>query len=157
MSHWTDAEFEYLHDNLGIKYYDEIAIYLRKTDKAVREKARRSGLSLYDNIYTYLSLSKELGVSTATVRKWYRLGYLHGKRATWRCKNGRAHERPMIFVEADILRFLKKYPNVIVPVLGDRLIPNHFFRNFLHRRGAALYTRTGAAHCDSQAKLHAHP
>jgi len=153
MATWTEAEFEYLHDNLGIKYFDEIAEHLKKTPRSVREKARRNGLSLYDNIYTYLSLSKELGVSTSTLRKWVRLGYIHGRRATWRCKHGRTHEHPMIFVENDVLNFLKKYSNIISPVLDDTLIPNRYFRNFLHHHSIVPYVRTGALHKDSRLRL----
>jgi len=153
MRAWTENEFEYLHDNLGIKSYSEIAQYLKRTKKSVLLKAQRCNISVYDNIYAFLSLSKDLGVSVFVLRKWYLQGYLPGRQATWSRKRGHTVDYPIIFTEDNVLYLLRKHPGIVVAVLGDTLIPNRYFRNSLHNHSVVPYNRTGALHKDSQLQM----
>jgi hypothetical protein len=125
---WTTQELEFISDHLGFLHYSEIANQLEdRTTVAVKERARRSGMSLFDNPYTYTLLSQELGVSRNTLRKWHKSKLLSGKRASWRCKNGLAHAPPMLFKEEYIVTFLKGNASYF----KGRRIPNPYFRNIV--------------------------
>ncbi len=131
MARWTEEDLQLLNNQLGFMHYNEIARRLGRTERSVREKARRSKLTLFDNIYTAKLLSEELGVSAFTIRKWITKDFIYSRKASWRCKNGLRHERPWIISEESIIEFLKTHGGVLRKVLGEKKVPNIYFRNIL--------------------------
>ena len=119
---WSENDTQYLLDNCGIFSNKTIAMRLHRTPHAVRQKLATNGVSIFSNFYTATLLGKELGRNKTTVMQWYRKGWLRGKKADW----GRGYlQTPMVFVEDDIVAFLKlKYYR-----FDWRKIPNPFFRN----------------------------
>lgn len=123
MHKWTEDEVQYLHDNLGIMGYNELSQNLGRSKNAIKlYRCRHKLPTFYDNIYSYNLLSDELGRSRKTLRKYHRRGWLKGKVASWSCKWGK---HPMIFLEKDIVAFLRKH----FSRFDWRKIPNLYFRN----------------------------
>jgi hypothetical protein len=77
-------------------------------------------ISVFGNFYSARLLAEELGVHTNTVMRWYRLGWLKGRRADWRRKVA-----PMVFLEDDIVDFLKGH----CELFDGHKIPNVYFKN----------------------------
>ncbi len=120
---WSEREIEYLHDNMGILSYSELSKELKRSENAIRLYRCRNGLpTFFENIYTYALLANELGKSRASLRKYVKKGWLLGKVGTWTCKWGK---HPMIFLEKNIVRFLKNHYSLFRP----SSIPNLYFRN----------------------------
>ena len=117
---WSDQDIQYLHDKAGIVSTVRLARNLGRTPHAICNKMTSCRISVFDNFYSARLLASELGSCKHTVMRWYRLGYLKGRRADWR--RGRI---PMIFQEKDIVVFLKKYGYL----LRKNKIPNIYFRN----------------------------
>ena len=122
---WTPQEKEYVDDYAGIKNYTELSQRLNRSEDAIRLfRARNRLSSFFDNFYTYNLLSKELGLSRATIRKYHLKGWLQGRRANWKTIFGKY---PMIFTEDNIVKFLKSYANLF----SNRIVPNIYFRNIV--------------------------
>ena len=123
MPRWSSKEIEYLHDNLGLKSYEELSETLKRSKEAIKLFRHRHKLpKVFDNFYTFKILSKELGKSRTSIRKYYYKGWLVGRKASWTYlyKN-----HPIIFLEEDIVNFLKdKYS-----LFTKTYMPNHYFRN----------------------------
>jgi len=60
---WNENEIEFIHDNGGVLSFGEMALKLRRTESAVRNKYHRNRFRFYDNFYSYTLLEKELGRS----------------------------------------------------------------------------------------------
>lgn len=122
---WTDKEIEVLHDYSGILDYKELSKRLHRSCKAIKlYRCRHKMPTFFDNFYTYTMLSKELGLSRATLRKYYKRRWLEGRLATWTWAYGKT---PMIFQEDNITKFLKEKYHLF----KDRFIPNPYFRNLV--------------------------
>jgi len=122
---WTQEEIEYVSEHVGIKDYTEMSHKLNRSRESIKLYRCRHKLPKFiDNFYSYSLLAAELGRSRATLRKYHKLGWLTGRRATWACVYGK---HPMIFVEDDIVEFLKKFHHKF----NWRDIPNPYFRNIV--------------------------
>lgn len=126
---WTPDEIEYVSEHAGIVGYAELSRRLHRSKAAIKLYRCRHKLPRFiDNFYSYTLLAAELGKSRATLRKWHSRGWLAGKRATWACVHGK---RPMIFVEENIVEFLK----VRSYLFDHKKIPNPYFRNVVKDAG----------------------
>jgi hypothetical protein len=121
---WDEHEIEYLHDNMGLKTFEEMGRYLRRTPVSVKEYAYKSKLSLYDNFYTCRQLGKELNVRLTYISRWANRNLIGSKRAFFKGLYGRT---PMIFMEEDIVQFLKDYYFLFTP----NKIAHPYFRNIV--------------------------
>ena len=121
---WTEQEIEYLSDHVGILGYAELARKMGRSESAIKLCRCRRGLPTFHNgdYYSCTMLAQELGRSRASIRKYYRKGWLVGKRATWIARFGK---RPLVFVEKHIVAFLKKFNYLF----DWKKIPNLYFRN----------------------------
>ena len=124
MKSWTDEEIQYLLDNCGLISNHKMAHKLGRTRASIRGRLYRSGVSIFDNFYSATLLGKELNRNKATVMQWYRKGWLKGRVADW----GQGYRNPpMIFVEEDIVTFLKGHCELFT---GHK-IPNTYFKNIV--------------------------
>lgn len=121
---WTAKQLEYLADNAGTMNHKELSKNLGRSINAIKLAQHRNGIHFRDNVYTYTCLSAELGRSRTILRKWYRRGWLVGRPATWTTYYGK---RPMLFLENDIVKFLKKHYMLFKP----RSMPNRYFANIV--------------------------
>lgn len=122
---WTEQELEYLADHVGILGYKELAEHINRSENAVKLcRCRRKLPSFHNNgnYYTCSLLATELGRSRASIRKYYRKGWLAGRKATWKALFGKY---PFIFLEEHIVAFLRKFYHLF----EWRRIPNLYFRN----------------------------
>lgn len=119
---WSDDDIQFLSENAGIKNHEELSKELNRTVRAIRIKQVQLNIRFLDNIYTYTTLSNELGVHRKTIRIWFNKGLIKGRKANWTTYYG---QRPMIFLEEDIIKFLKKYCGMI----DEKRINNVFFKN----------------------------
>lgn len=124
---WTEEEIEYLHDNIGLQSYEELSKTLNRSKEAIELfRCRHKLPKLLDNVYTFKILSKELGKSKSSIRKYYYKGWLKGKRASWTYLYKNA---PIIFLEEHIVKFLRaKYY-----LFTKYQIPNPYFRNIVKK------------------------
>jgi hypothetical protein len=122
MRQWTPNEVQYLQDNCGLISNRAIALKLGRTGGSIRGRLYRSHISIFDNFYSATLLGRELNRNKATVMQWYRKGWLKGKVADW----GQGYRNPpMIFVEGDIVAFLKGH----CELFQGHKIPNTYFKN----------------------------
>lgn len=121
---WTEQELEYLSDSMGILSYTELSKRLGRSENAIKLCRCRRGLPTFHNgnYYSCTLLAHELGRSRTSIRKYYRKGWLVGKRATWKALFG---NRPLIFMEDNIVSFLKRFSRLF----NWKKIPNLYFRN----------------------------
>jgi hypothetical protein len=122
--YWSMSDLEYLSNHVGINTFEDIALRLNRTTMAVEEKASKCKMKLYDNMITLRVLAKELNKSHGTVNKWVKRGWIKCDRAYFKGLYG---INPIIFLEEDIVEFLKKYYEQFNP----SKIPNLFFRNVI--------------------------
>jgi hypothetical protein len=73
---------------------------------------------------TQTLLAQELGRSRASIRKYYKRGWLKGRQATWSWAWGK---KPMVFLEDDIVQFLKDRHYLF----DWRKVPNIYYRNVI--------------------------
>ena len=122
---WSEDDIEYLHDNIGIKSYSQLSQKLGRKEGAIKLYRCRNGLPMvFDNIYTYTLLARELGKSRTMLRRYAKRGWLVGKKANWICKWGK---HPMIFLDKNIVQFLKRYHHLF----NVNKVPNPYFRNII--------------------------
>lgn len=122
---WSETEIQVLNDNVGLLDYTELSHRLNRSKSAIKlYRARNNMPTFYDNFYTYSLLAKELGKSRSVIRKYHETGRLHGVRAKWNSLWGM---KPMMFIEKDIVAFLKKYHELF----KWQEIPNIYFRNIV--------------------------
>ena len=130
---WTEAELEFIHDNIGFLSYRELSRELKRSPSAIESCRRRHGLpSYYDNVISTGILAIELGKSRGAVRKWVNHGWIKCKRAEWRARFG---NKPLLYKEQDIVSFLKEH----FKLFNYRLIPNRYFRNIVEECYSQLY------------------
>jgi hypothetical protein len=110
---WAEEEIAYLEKYAGIKPTTQIAKRLGRTDKSVRQKASRLGLTMeleLDN-FSAASMASFLGVTEGAVRRWIDLGYLKASRR-------RMESRGWLCISLlDFRRFYRKYC-LILPSLA---------------------------------------
>lgn len=122
-SRWTEREVNFVHDYVGIKSYAELAEQLGRSEEAIKLYRCRHHLPrAFDNFYSYTLLAKELGRARASLRKYFKRGWLKGRKADWVGVYGKV---PMIFLEDDIVVFLQERYYLFEP----RKVPNIYFRN----------------------------
>jgi len=121
---WTEQELEYLSDHIGILSYAELARKMNRSENAIKLCRHRRRLPTFHNgnYYSCTLLAQELGRCRASIRKYHRRGWLTGKKATWKARFGKP---PLIFLEEDIIAFLKEFNRLF----NWRSIPNLYFRN----------------------------
>ena len=121
---WTTQEIEYLADNVGILGYPELSHEMGRSENAIKLQRCRKRLPTFHNgcYYSCTLLSKELGLSRSSIRRYYQRGWLIGRRATWKALFGKY---PLIFLEEDIVSFLRNFSHLFI----WRKIPNLYFRN----------------------------
>jgi hypothetical protein len=120
---WTETELEVLNDMVGILNYCQLSKKLKRSRSAIELKRCRDKMpTFFDNIITQSLLAQELGRSRASIRKYYRKGWLKGKQATWSCAWGK---KPIIFLEDDIVQFLKDSHHLF----DWKKMPNIYYRN----------------------------
>uniref|UniRef100_A0A6M3LNI1 Putative DNA binding, helix-turn-helix domain containing protein n=1 Tax=viral metagenome TaxID=1070528 RepID=A0A6M3LNI1_9ZZZZ len=121
---WTEKEIEFLLNNCGIMSNKRIADRLNRSHHAIRQKLHICGVSVFSNFYSARMLATELGKSHKTIMRWYRKGYIKGKVAEF----GRGYlNPPMIFLEQDIVIFLRKYHYLF----NKKKISHLYFRNIV--------------------------
>jgi transposase len=126
---WTEKEVTYLADHIGLLTYEEIATSLHRRVCSVKLKAHKAGMSYFDNFYSCTTLAEELGVSRSAITKWFKQGLLKGRVANWSYS---WHKKPFIFLEEDIVRFLREHCcNQRSFLHNGVLIPNRYFRNIV--------------------------
>lgn len=115
-----------MHDFAGIKGFKEISARIGRSINAIKLYRHRHKLPLFfnNNFYSYTLLSDELGKSRSRLREYHKRGWLKGKRASW---SGKFGARPMMFLEDDIVEFLKQHHNLFSP----KRIQNIYFRNIV--------------------------
>lgn len=123
---WTPEEAEYLHDNIGIKSYQQISEYLGRSVSAIKVYRIKNKLPhiFQGNYYTYTTLGEELGISKSAVQRHYFSGRLKGAKAQWRARYG---NHPTLFIEEDIVKFLAQYYFIFIPAK----VPNLYFKNII--------------------------
>ena len=123
-SRWTERELDYLANHVGLLNYSELSKKLGRSENAIKLCRCRMKLPTFHkgDYYSSTLLSQELGRSRASIRKYYRRGWLVGKRATWKAKFGK---QPLIFLEEHIVAFLRRFHYLF----EWRKIPNLYFRN----------------------------
>jgi biotin operon repressor len=121
---WSEQEIEYLADQIGLLSYEELSKKLNRSKEAIKHHRCLMKLPMLrtGNYYSCTLLAKELGRSRASIRKYYRKGWLVGKQATWKALFG---NQPFIFLEEHIVDFLRKFNYLF----DWRKIPNLYFRN----------------------------
>ena len=120
--YWTDAELEFLSDYAGLLNHQELSKKLNRSIDSIKLKQTRCGIKFKDSFYSYTTLSKELGRSRSRIRVWHKRGWIKGRWANWTTYYGHA---PMIFLEPDIVNFLKAHFHLF----NYRRIPNKYFSN----------------------------
>jgi hypothetical protein len=123
-SRWTEQELDYLANHVGILSYAEMSKRLHRSENAIKLCRCRQGMPTFHNgdYYSCTLLAQELGRSRASIRKYYRRGWLAGRQATWKAKYGK---QPLVFLEDHILLFLRKFSHLF----DWKKIPNLYFRN----------------------------
>lgn len=123
---WTEREIDYLSDHVGLMNYTELSMRLKRSPNALKLQRYRRKLPTFHNgdYYSYTLLSRELGRSRASIRKYHRRGWLVGRKATWKACFG---NYPVIFLEEHIVAFLRKF----YYLFDWRKIPNLYFRNII--------------------------
>ena len=119
---WSEDDIQYLHDRAGLLSTAKISRHLGRTPHAVNNKMCECGISVFSNFYSARLLAVELGSCKHTVMRWYRMGWLKGRRADWR-----RSVASMVFLEDDIVAFLKGYPDLLK---GHKIL-NVFFKNIV--------------------------
>lgn len=125
---WTEQEMEYLSDQVGILSYSEMAKRLGRSENAIKlQRCRRKLPTFFDgNYYSCTLLARELGRTRASIRKYYKKGWLTGKRATWKALFG---NYPLVFLEEHIVSFLRKFHYLF----DWRKVPNLYFSNIVKK------------------------
>ncbi len=122
---WTEEEGGYLRDFVGLKNYRELSKELGRSENALRLYRQRHNLpTFFDNFYTFNMIANELGKCRTTIRKYYSRGWIKGRKAHWTWAYSK---RPMIFLEDNIVTFLKERYYLFNP---DK-VPHPFFRNIV--------------------------
>ena len=123
--HWTPREIELLSDRVGLDSYAKLSRRLGRSEEAIKLYRCRNGLPRFcDTFYSYSLLAKELGRNRSSLRRYHDLGWLVGRKATWSSRYG---QKPMIFTEDDVVRFLRKHHSLF----DWKRVPNRFFRNII--------------------------
>jgi hypothetical protein len=103
---WTPEDEHFLESHLHKMSIRDIAIYLGRTQTAVRLKAKRIGVNKTQEGYTMRGLCMGLGCDHHKVEKWIACGWLQGQR--------RGIDRPQgdfwLFTDADIRNFILAHP-----------------------------------------------
>jgi hypothetical protein len=121
---WSERSLEYLSDNIGLKSFGEISNEIRRSPSAIKHRIRKKRMSLYSNFYTCRSLGKELGRDKDVILKWANKGLIPYKRAAFK---GRYGTTPYVFLESDIVKFLRSYYYKFSP----HKIEHPYFKNIV--------------------------
>jgi len=122
---------------MGVMGYDDLARALGRSREAIKLYRCRHRMPRFnENFYSYTLLSSELGKSRTSLRKYYRRGWLIGQLASWSSVYGK---RPMVFVERNIISFLRKFYHLF----DWRRIPNLYFKGVVKEAHVAVnFTNT---------------
>lgn len=122
---WTEEEDQFMADNIGVLSYEEISVKIDRSIDAMKNYRcvnRLPSFFNHPNSYSYTVLSKELGKTRKWLRKCYKAGLLKGKQGKWYALWGHF---PMVFLEKDIVDFLKECCWLIDPAK----VTNLYFKN----------------------------
>jgi hypothetical protein len=78
---WEASDDEYLAHHIGLILDVSIARRLRRTVGAVRERARKKGLTHTTNFLSAAEVGRIFGLNAAIIRRWIRLGYLPARKS----------------------------------------------------------------------------
>lgn len=117
---WTEHEITYLEHNLYKKRLGDIAKHLRRTETAVRLKAKRLGMNKTQEGYTMRGLCLGLGIDHHKVEKWLANGWIKARRRG----SDRTPEQGgdiWYFSDKAIKDFIRHHPEEIDPRRADWL------------------------------------
>lgn len=115
---WTEEDEAYLERNLHRKSLADIAKYLKRTQTAVKLKAKRIGVNKTQEGYTMRGLCLGLGCDHHKVEKWLERGWIKGKR---RHSERSADVDIWLFIDSAIRELVVNHPLEIDPRRCDWL------------------------------------
>jgi hypothetical protein len=121
---WTEDELDFIEENGAVLGLANLSLRLGRSVNAVKLKMNRSGIRLLETGYTCTCLARELGRARLTLWKWRSKGWIKGRIAEWKTRYG---THPVIFMEDEIVRFLKRFAHLFNP----RAVPNRYFANVI--------------------------
>lgn len=105
---WSEDEIEYLVDHYGLVSLRHIARRLRRTETAVKLKAKRLGINQKANFYSATLVAEVFGVDTKKVsHQWIVDGLLRARRSPVRCG---PHHVAWRVMDQDLERFIRQHP-----------------------------------------------
>ena len=123
---WTKEQEDWLRENYHKYTMRSLRRHLHRTETAIILRKRRLGIIRTDGFYTCNSLAEIFGCDPKKFASLYNEGYLKGKRAPYL----QGSNRPWVFNEGQIARFLRQYPWLMDP---KKMQQQHYFRSVLRQ------------------------